>query len=283
MEHTVKKAAKGLSLIMTLKLFTKFLQLFLNFAVVRMIDPEVYGLSFYFIMMTNLQTFLVKDCLREASQKRSSEGVSTLTSRKSSRNLIVFGFYFTIVLTIVLFTGFSYFYSSMHRFFILSCAFFSLSSILQIYGEACLVYPILDFNYNISALSESVGFTVNTLLQFGLIRLLDIDACLAFGISIIISSLVRIGIIIYMCKREHDYPVGLTLEKIQFVKGKNGFVLPEMATMAKQVSFISFLASFTDQFYVSLFLKNTSFIGKIALIKNFSNVVIRFIFSPIDV
>ena len=42
-EGAIGKSIKGVGMIVVLKLFLKVSQIFLNFAVIRAIDPETYG------------------------------------------------------------------------------------------------------------------------------------------------------------------------------------------------------------------------------------------------
>lgn len=86
-DNTVKKAAKGLSLMLFVKLLSKFLQLFLNFEVIKKVEPSVYGLTTYFVTMTIFQTTLNKVLLPQVYQKRSGNSDDEKT-KISSRNLV---------------------------------------------------------------------------------------------------------------------------------------------------------------------------------------------------
>lgn len=42
-EGVINKSIKGVGMLVVLKLFLKAAQIFLNFAVIRAIDPQIYG------------------------------------------------------------------------------------------------------------------------------------------------------------------------------------------------------------------------------------------------
>lgn len=86
-DNTVKKAAKGLSLMLVVKLLSKFLQLFLNFEVIKKVEPAVFGLSTYFVTMSIFQTTLNKVLLPQVYQKRSGKSDDEKT-KISSKNLV---------------------------------------------------------------------------------------------------------------------------------------------------------------------------------------------------
>lgn len=98
-----KSAAQGLSLLVLIKLVSKFLQIFLNFAIIRVLDPVIYGYNIYFQALLMFITFLNKDCLQQAYQRRLSgdkktESKTAKTNEdnilKSSKNLVNFFFIF---------------------------------------------------------------------------------------------------------------------------------------------------------------------------------------------
>ena len=86
-DNTVKKAAKGLSLMLVVKLLSKFLQLFLNFEVIKKVEPAVFSLSTYFVTMSIFQTTLNKVLLPQVYQKRSGKSDDEKT-KISSKNLV---------------------------------------------------------------------------------------------------------------------------------------------------------------------------------------------------
>lgn len=49
----LSSAASGLSMQLGVKLFSKFIQIFFNFAVIRSIDPKLFGLTTYFVTLTS--------------------------------------------------------------------------------------------------------------------------------------------------------------------------------------------------------------------------------------
>lgn len=68
--NAIEKSVKGVGKLVFLNLFLKMCQIFLNFAVIRAIDPQVYGHIIYFLSLKKLQSMLSEDCFREAYQKR---------------------------------------------------------------------------------------------------------------------------------------------------------------------------------------------------------------------
>ena len=87
LDKVVGKAAKGLSMLMVVKIISKFLQLFLNFEVIRHIEPKIYGLTVYFNFLIMNQTFLTQSSFREVYQKR-VKSVDQETVNTSARNLV---------------------------------------------------------------------------------------------------------------------------------------------------------------------------------------------------
>lgn len=83
----MKKAAKGLSLMLVVKLLSKFLQLFLNFEVIKKVEPTVFGLSTYFVTLTIFQTTLNKVLLPQVYQKRSGN-LDDKKTKISAKNLV---------------------------------------------------------------------------------------------------------------------------------------------------------------------------------------------------
>ena len=87
LDEVVGKAAKGLSMLLIVKLLNKVLQLFFNFEVIRNVEPKVYGLTVYFNFLVMNQTFLTHSSFRQVYQKR-VKSVDQETINTSARNLV---------------------------------------------------------------------------------------------------------------------------------------------------------------------------------------------------
>lgn len=64
MNSLVHKAAKGFSLLMIVRVFSRIIDFFLNVLVIRKIDPAVYGLTTHLGLLTNFSLFYLKVCLK---------------------------------------------------------------------------------------------------------------------------------------------------------------------------------------------------------------------------
>jgi hypothetical protein len=85
--EVLAKSAKGLSMMILVKFITKVMQIFLNFAVIRKVEPKVYGLTVYHNSIFSFQTFLVNSVFREVYQKRQGS-LNPKIIKKTARNLV---------------------------------------------------------------------------------------------------------------------------------------------------------------------------------------------------
>lgn len=78
----VKKASKGLSMLIAARLLAKALQVFINFSIIKTIPPKVYGMTLYLQTLVSFITFICKDCFLQAYQRRCATGAS-INSKKT--------------------------------------------------------------------------------------------------------------------------------------------------------------------------------------------------------
>lgn len=303
-ENDFDKAASGLKIVLIFKLISKFVSLFLTFAVVRNVSPSIFALTFYFQTLQSFQTFYVKICLRDAALKRVDMTPYSKDSSKterlyiaSARNLLIHGLHQTFAICLsTLFLAYIL-YSHLDPYFFTSSIMFSVSSIGIATSEIFLVEPTIDFNYSYSSISEAGGLFTNSVIQYLMISSFKCDPCLSFGFSNLSSSVVQfiLSIVLITLRNssiqdkspDSQYNLSLKVQKLREVEDlpqlENLSVLPNMLENSKSFSLLGFLEQFIDKIYGLIFFNGCDFLGLFTLIDPIVNIFQRFIFQPIDV
>lgn len=193
---------------------------------------------------------------------------------------MIFGLYFTIIVAVILSIVFVYLYSYLHTSITYSILIFGICGIIDSLCETLNVSAVLDFNYKILTISEAVGFTANTFVQFFLIRMINVDPVLSFGLSALVSRIFRI--LVYLTYYKREYKIDLNLSTFEY-KGKEIYVFPDTKKLALQLSYLPLISNYGDQFYFMFFLAGKRFVGELSLIKSLGALFTRFVFSPVDV
>ena len=243
--------------------------------------------------MQKLQTMLSEDCFRESYQKRliksdnkekDNKGVDHYVETNikiNAVNIMNIGVYLSIVAGTLVAAGFSYFYGHKHPHFSSAAFMFTLSSILYSYALRLNVGPQLDFNFRIMVICEGVSFTVNTLAQAVMIRVLSIDPILSFGAAKLLSSFVLVVAYLLLTMKRPEYTSSLALSRL-CGSHSGGFLLPNTIKFSMSVAYNSLLNEFFDQTYFVVFASDADYLGELNLIKGFGSLFVRFIYTPIN-
>lgn len=197
---------------------------------------------------------------------------------------MVIGFYLSTAISFGLMFLFNYLYAYKHSSITMTFLLYTIANSLHSYTEACLVEPILDFEYSFSTFSEAVGFSAFTFMQWILIVLVKYEPCISFGISTLLSSIIRFSVVAFLAMKSGKYSVVLSLEKTSY-EGEEGekYVNQDMVDLSKQSASASFILSMLREVYYISFLSSADFMGQLTLIRSFGNLIQRFIFAPINV
>lgn len=197
---------------------------------------------------------------------------------------MVIGFYISTAISFGLLALFDYLYSHKHPNMRTSFVVYTIANSIHAYTEACLVEPILEFDYKFSTISEAIGFSVFTFMQWILIVIVKFEPCSSFGISTLVSAVSRFLVVAYLTIGSEKYSVFMTLEKTQYgEEAELGYVSQEMVDLSKQSASASFVLSILREVYYISFLSSADFMGQLTLIRSFGNLIQRFIFAPINV
>lgn len=197
---------------------------------------------------------------------------------------MIIGFYISSAICFVLMVVFSHIYGDMHPHIKTTFIFYTVANIIHAWTEVCLVDPILDFEYEFSTYSEAIGFSTFTFMQWILIVLVKYEPCTSFGISTLISAVLRFGVVVYLSNKSGKYGVFFSLEKTSY-EGEEGekYVNQDMVDLSKQSASASFVLSMLREVYYISFLSGATFMGQLTLIRSFGNLIQRFVFAPINV
>jgi uncharacterized Rmd1/YagE family protein len=145
-----------------------------------------------------------------------------------------------------------------------------------------LVLPTLEFDYQITTVSDALSASASTFCQWFLIAFLGFEPCLSFGIAHLTSAVVRWLVVTGYCVRD-GYDLSVVVEKVEGEDGKMVYVLDEMVSLSKQIGVLTFVVIFSKELYFIGFLSKAGFNGELTLIRNFGNLASLFIFTPINV
>lgn len=189
------------------------------------------------------------------------------------------GVYITIVLGSVIGIIYCYFYGYKHTQFCNAVILYTLGSIFEAYIFRLNVDPQLEFNFNAMVFSEGAALTANTIVQAVLIRVLNWDPVLSFGIANCSSCFLHVVVFKLLCRKHPNYTTSLSL---QYLSNGTDFLLPNTLKFSLSLAYNALVNDFFDQTYFVIFASTASYLGELHLIRGFGSLFIRFIYMPVN-
>lgn len=177
----------SLSTLMSAKLITKFIDIFINILVIRHIQPSVFGLTLHFTLLLSTSQFLLKLCFKNCYLKqtipKSEDGRHDHIQVKSGQNLMKVGLLITSAITSMLTILWIYLYQSYGNNFIRCVYLYSLAGLIESSTELFHVRNLINQNYNHQTKLETLSLFLKNICLFILIRSHICSHLLSFGIS----------------------------------------------------------------------------------------------------
>ncbi|EGR27152.1 nuclear division rft1-like protein, putative [Ichthyophthirius multifiliis] len=274
-----KKAIEGFSILFLMKVFSRVIDFLLNILVIRELDPQIYGLTIHYMIITNVVLFYSKNCLKNSYQKRGIKNINNILFA-SAQNLMIFGLYFTIIIGFITLCFWNYYYTQYDSNFIYGAIFCVLGCIFDCMCEPLLSKYILNFEYSISAKSEAFSFFGKTLILFFLTKFNFFHTLINFGISQMVQGFIMLFFCIYFTgENMHLFPKKL--------EGQNYYIIPEMKEMGYQFTLLSFFRMISqelEKFVLILLNKQTQtqINSEYLIVSNIGSIVPRYIYAPTE-
>ena len=188
------------------------------------------------------------------------------------------GVYITIVVGAFLGFGFNHFYGHKHKHFGNAIALYTLGSIFEGYFLRLNVDSQLEFKFEAMIVAEAASFTINTFTQAGLIRIINLDPILSFGIANFFSFFMQAVVFWIATRKQTSYTSSLILTKID----QERYLLPNSLKFAFSLAYNALMNDFFDQTYFVIFASGANYLGNLNLIRGFGSLFIRFLYVPIN-
>lgn len=195
MDTDVQKILRGLSVAIPLKIVLQLTEAAINFMIVRSVDPAIYGLTAITSFISNINLFFLRNSLKKTYMRR-SETTDTGVGLRAAHNLMLIGVLLTLASSIVINGLTGIIYSQRYPYFQAAVWVYVMDSLLVSIYELLTVELILNFEYRMVSILDSVQLVIGSLCLGSLLNFTEIDPLLAFGVAQVLSKLVKIALIV---------------------------------------------------------------------------------------
>ena len=195
------------------------------------------------------------------------------------------GVYLTVAICIISGCGYIKYFGSIHPNFALGVVGYSVGSVLSTYAYKLNVDHQLNFNYQPTIVAETISFTLNTVCQVLLIKVVGLDSVLSFGLINSIYYLAQVLVMLYYstmkARPDQDIDLGLWLKPYIDGQGKSRYLFDGALWFSSQLAYNTLLVDFFDQTFFIIFVQSKLVLGELTLIRGFGNLIIRYIYGPV--
>ncbi|EAR82704.2 RFT1-like protein (macronuclear) [Tetrahymena thermophila SB210] len=276
-DSVIQKAAKGLSILFVMKIFSRVIDFVLNILVIQEVEPTIYGLTIHYMILTNIVLFYTKMCLKNSYQKRGQKANQSEIVQ-SAKNMMIFGIGFTIFIGIICGAVWYYWYNNLNEHFTQGLACYILACIIESMCEPLLSKFVLNFNYSVGAKSEAIAVFTKTLFLFFLTKVNIFHTLVNFGLSQIFYASMMLLCCLFFGGYQSLIP--------SKVEGKDYYITPEMLDMGYQFTVVSVIKLISQELekivLINVKKDDVKLQSEYLLVSNIGSLVPRYVYAPIE-